>query len=196
MKKIFLSIIVFCFCVNSNAQEIAGIEVGSKSVKLTVLNKEGEKYTVLKDTSVNTDFISFDEKTKAATLQAFSGLYTFVKNTFSVSSNNIATVISSGVKAQADKAKKNDFIKSLIIDFRKNINEDKKEVEVVSVLNESVLSHYGIVADENRYNTFLIDIGSGNTKGGYFGKLFGYITCWSNYFFKPRRGEMLVENNK
>jgi hypothetical protein len=35
-------------------------------------------------------------------------------------------------------------------------------------LEEAKLSHLGIVPEARRYNTFLIDIGSGNTKGGYF----------------------------
>jgi len=39
---------------------------------------------------------------------------------------------------------------------------------VIDVLGEARLSHLGIVPDEKRYNTFLIDIGSGNAKGGYF----------------------------
>ncbi len=41
-------------------------------------------------------------------------------------------------------------------------------MEIVDVADEARLSHLGIVPDVNRYNTFLIDIGSGNTKGGYF----------------------------
>jgi len=41
-------------------------------------------------------------------------------------------------------------------------------VEVVDVMQEARLSHLGIVPDSRRYTTFLIDIGSGNTKGGYF----------------------------
>ncbi|HNF02787.1 MAG TPA: hypothetical protein PLH62_10385, partial [Ferruginibacter sp.] len=42
------------------------------------------------------------------------------------------------------------------------------KVTVVDVREEGRLSHLGIVPDSRRYNTFLIDIGSGNTKGGYF----------------------------
>jgi hypothetical protein len=38
----------------------------------------------------------------------------------------------------------------------------------VSVVDEARLSHLGIVPDAKRFTTFLIDIGSGNTKGGYF----------------------------
>jgi hypothetical protein len=38
----------------------------------------------------------------------------------------------------------------------------------IDVADEARLSHLGIVPSSRRYNTFLIDIGSGNTKGGYF----------------------------
>ena len=41
-------------------------------------------------------------------------------------------------------------------------------MSVIDVLEEARLSHLGIVPETRRYNTFLIDIGSGNTKGGYF----------------------------
>ena len=39
---------------------------------------------------------------------------------------------------------------------------------MIDVREEARLSHLGIVPDSRRYTTFLIDIGSGNTKGGYF----------------------------
>jgi hypothetical protein len=38
----------------------------------------------------------------------------------------------------------------------------------VDVEKKAKLSHLGIVPASRRYNTFLIDIGSGNTKGGFF----------------------------
>src|ERR1700733_7363434 len=60
---------------NSSIQ--AGIEVGAKGVKLSVLElgrnaKNSGAFNILKDTSVNTDFISFSPSTFQATL---NGLY-------------------------------------------------------------------------------------------------------------------------
>lgn len=152
-------------------EKIAGIEVGSKGVKLSILEKphaENAAIKIIKDTAVNTDFISFTPKAYDATLEAFTSLYLFAKNEYQITAENIATAISSGVKAQADKSNKNGYIQTLIDAFRLKISEENRQVEVITVLKEAVLSHYGIVSDENRYNTFLIDIGSGNTKGGYF----------------------------
>jgi hypothetical protein len=69
---------------------------------------------------------------------------------------------------QAEKDGKTYWINNLIDSFRLKINEPGRQVEVVDVLKEAWLSHLGIVPESRRFNTFLIDIGSGNTKGGYF----------------------------
>ena len=64
--------------------------------------------------------------------------------------------------------KKQNWIKKLIDSFQERINDQSKEVTVIDVKQEALLSHLGIVPESRRYSTFLIDIGSGNTKGGYF----------------------------
>lgn len=177
LLSLFLLFIAFAKAQNTAlaftapGEKIAGIEVGSKGVKLSILEKpanENAAAKILKDTAVNTDFISYTAQSYDATLTAFTNLYLYAKNDCKIPAANIATAISSGVKAQADKAGKNAHIQTLIDAFRIKINEENRNVEVISVLKESILSHYGIVSNENRYNTFLIDIGSGNTKGGYF----------------------------
>jgi hypothetical protein len=157
----------------NNSEIYAGIEVGSKGVKLSVVElgrnaKSSGSFNVLKDTSVNTDFISFSPATSEATLNGLSALYEMVTNTYKIPSSRIHTVISSGVKIQSEKDKKTDLVDALIKSFREKINEPDRKVEVVDVVQEARLSHLGIVPDDNRFNTFLIDIGSGNTKGGFF----------------------------
>ena len=125
-------------------------------------------FRILKDSSVNTDFISFSQSTFSATLKGLCGLYESAVNDYQVPPKRIFTVISSGVKMQAEKDSKTNWIISLIDSFKLIINEPARQVEVVDVGQEARLSHLGIVPDTRRFNTFLIDIGSGNTKGGYF----------------------------
>ena len=156
---------------NSSIQ--AGIEVGSKGVKLSVLEigknaKTSGAFNILKDTSVNTDFISFSQPTFQATLNGLYGLYTTATKEYKIPSDRIFTVVSSGVKVQAEKENKLLFVSRLIDSFKVKINDDQRKVEVVDVIQEAKLSHLGIVPESKRYTTFLIDIGSGNTKGGYF----------------------------
>jgi hypothetical protein len=150
-----------------------GIEVGSKGVKMSVIEigknaKNNGAFNIVKDTSVNTDFITFSPSTFAATLNGFSGLYYAATKDYQIPSKRIFTVISSGVKMQAEKDDKNVWIQQLIDSFRVRINEPQREVEVVDVMKEAKLSHLGIVPESRRFTTFLVDIGSGNTKGGYF----------------------------
>jgi hypothetical protein len=151
----------------------AGIEVGSKGVKLSVLEigKNAQNtgtFNVLKDSSVNTDFISFSPASFSATVKALTGLFQAASVQYKILPENIYTVVSSGVKVQAEKENKMSWVKNLSDSFRKNINEPQRTVDVIDVIDEARLSHLGIVPEAKRYSTFLIDIGSGNTKGGYF----------------------------
>ena len=151
----------------------AGIEVGSKGVKISLLEigKNAQNtgtFNLLKDSSVNTDFISFSPSSFTATLQAVTGLYNWAAGKNKIASENIYTVVSSGVKVQAEKENKLGWVKNLADSFRKKINEPGRTVDLVDVVDEARLSHIGIVPEAKRYSTFLIDIGSGNTKGGYF----------------------------
>ncbi|MEO5563857.1 MAG: hypothetical protein ABIR18_10490 [Chitinophagaceae bacterium] len=156
-----------------NSSVYAGIEVGSKGVKMSIVEigknaKSTGAFNALKDTTINTDFISFSQPTFEATLNGLSRLYNTVTNDYKIPAKDVYTVISSGVKMQAEKENKSDWINNLIDSFRLKIKDNKREVEVIDVMGEARLSHLGIVPDDKRYNTFLIDIGSGNAKGGYF----------------------------
>ena len=157
----------------NNSAIYTGIEVGSKGVKLSIveIGKDAQAqgaFNILKDTSVNTDFISFTPATFSATLDGLQGLYNTAIKKYDMPASKIYTVISSGVKIIAEKDNKTSWINKLIDSFRLKINEPQRKVEVVSVEDEARLSHLGIVPDSRRYNTFIIDIGSGNTKGGFF----------------------------
>jgi len=157
----------------NNSAVYAGIEVGSKGVKMSVIEigKNAQSrgaFNVLKDSSVNTDFISFNSPSFEATLDGMSGLYSTLIKSYRIDPKFVYTVVSSGVKQQAEKEQKTDWINNLVDSFRTKINEPDREVDVVGALDEARLSHLGIVPEARRYNTFLIDIGSGNTKGGYF----------------------------
>lgn len=156
-----------------NSAIYTGIEVGSKGVKLSIVEigkgaQEQAAFNILKDSSVNTDFISFTPATFTATLNGLEGMYNAALAKYNIPATSLYTVISSGVKTESEKLQKTAMVQLLIDSFRLRINEPARMVEVVSVEDEARLSHLGIVPDSRRYNTFLIDIGSGNTKGGFF----------------------------
>lgn len=157
----------------NNANWYAGIEVGSKGVKMTVLEmgrnaKSTGVMKLVKDTTINTDFISFSDPSFSATLNGLHALYLRATEEFRISPRKVFTVISSGVKMQAEKEKKENQISRLIDSFRVRVQDPSRQVEVVDVAQEARLSHLGIIPDSRRYTTFLLDIGSGNSKGGFF----------------------------
>src|SRR5580765_8843668 len=64
----------------NNSAVYAGIEVGSKGVKMSVIEigKNAQSrgaFNILKDSSINTDFISFTPSTFQATLGGMCSLY-------------------------------------------------------------------------------------------------------------------------
>lgn len=155
-----------------NSLVYAGIDIGSKGVKLSVLevgkNPQKNSFHVLQESSVNTDFISFSKPSFDATLNGMCQLYATATSQYQIPPDRVFTVISSGVKGQADREGKNAWVQQLIDSFRTRISDPSRNVPVIDVMQEARLSHLGIVPDARRYTTFLIDIGSGNTKGGYF----------------------------
>ena len=123
-------------------------------------------------------------------------MYEVASKDYKIPAANIFTAVSSGVNIQAEKEDKLSWIDQLISAFKYNNNEPDRKVAVIDVEEEARLSHLGIVPDSRRYNTFLIDIGSGNTKGGYFPygntkefKLFQLT--WGTKSAKMPRGKML-----
>ncbi len=151
----------------------AGIEVGSKGVKMSILQmgknaRTTSAFNYIKDTSANTDFISFNPTSTSATFKALQSFYSIAFTDYNIPANKIYTVFSSGVKVQADKEGKQNNLKQLADSFKLYTKDDNRIMPIIDPLEEAKLSHIGIVPEDRRYNTFLIDIGSGNTKGGYF----------------------------
>jgi hypothetical protein len=150
----------------------SGIELGSKGVKMNIINVETNSqkvtYTSVFDTTINTDFISFNGTNYMKTLEALASLYLKSNQEYKVYKENIFVAVSSGVKQAAYKENKFPNLESLIYSFKLAIVEPDRTVEILSVDREAILSHKGIVPSNEKMTTILIDIGSGNTKGGYY----------------------------
>ena len=131
-QSIFFLLVVFsltAFAQNDlklnfkNSIIYAGIEVGSKGVKMSVIevnrkNKKGQVYQILKDTAINSDFISFSAPTFYSTLDAMGTLFNKALTQYDISSDRIFTAVSSGVKGQADKENKTGWINNLADSFK------------------------------------------------------------------------------
>ncbi len=97
------------------------LEVGKEA-------KATGSFNILKDTTVNTDFISFTPNTFQATVDGLSNLFTVALTKYNIPSSKIFTVVSSGVKMQAEKEEKTKWINNLVDSFKLKINEPKRQV--------------------------------------------------------------------
>src|SRR5258705_4582290 len=120
----------------NNSLVYTGIEVGSKGVKLSVVEigknaQSNGAFNILKDTSVNTDFIFFSQPTFQATLNGLYGLYSTAIKQYKIPSKMVYTVVSSGVKIQAVEEAKENWIDNLNDSFKTKIKDAVRAHEVV-----------------------------------------------------------------
>lgn len=156
----------------AKSELFAGIEVGSKGVKMNIINVDANSkkilYTNVFDSTINTDFINFTGASYMKTLEGLAAMYTKSNTNYKIYKDNIFIAISSGVQQIAKKENKLSNIESLINSFKLVIGEPNREIEVLTTSREAILSHKGIIPINEKMKSILIDIGSGNTKGGYY----------------------------
>ena len=88
-----------------------------------------------------------------------------IKERYQIPGKRVYVVISSGLKQELDKYNKTNYFANVI---RPAGMDTAVKVTAITAIQESELSMLGIVPQRDRYSTNQFDIGSGNTKGGYF----------------------------
>jgi tetratricopeptide (TPR) repeat protein len=151
----------------------AGIEVGSKGVKLSVINLGSDiageyYYKIEKDTAINTEIISFTDFAIKETISAVKKLYNQSIKKYGIKNSHIFIAISSGVQSEADKKSKLPILSSLQKSIQNEIGDATRHIEVITPELEARLVHVGVIHQDGRYDGVIVDIGSGNTKGGFF----------------------------
>ena len=145
----------------------AGIEIGSKGVKVTVIEvkniKKGiyeikgfwtENVGIAKGISINGNLAQADIDKAGEVVFAN---YQKLLNEEKIEDNKIYIVASSGV----GMAKNTDVLVNKIFELT------NKKIEIISSQLESKLSFKGCIPPKSYNDALLIDIGGGNTKGGY-----------------------------
>jgi hypothetical protein len=148
----------------------AGVEIGAKGIKLSVIDVKLSKdreydYTLVLDTSINTDAASLSYQSEKETFDAVTVLYDIIKKRFQVPASRTHIVISSGLKQELDKYNKVEFFANIV---RPTTLDPKIKISYITAEQEAELSFLGIVPARNRLSANQLDVGSGNTKGGYF----------------------------
>ena len=169
MKKEICYMILFqLFAIALQGQSLyGGIEIGSKGVKMSVIDVQNVNKGIyeLKDFwTENTGIVAgisingnLFEKDIDSTSQVVLKNYKKLLVDYKVPNGNIFIVASSGV----GMAKNIDALVSKIKVFT------NKDLDVISASVEAKLLLKGCVPPKSYKNSVLLDIGGGNTKGGY-----------------------------
>ena len=168
MNKVnFLAVLFLILSINCNAQTYGGIEIGSKGVKISVIEVKNIKksvYDIKQFWTENVGIakgISIDGNLIAADIdnagQAVLRNYQKLLSEYKIEDSKIFIVASSGVGLAKNTAVLVNKIKELT----------NKNMEVISSQLESKLSFKGCIPPKYYDQALLIDIGGGNTKGGY-----------------------------
>lgn len=174
----------------------AGIEIGSKGVKMSIIrlrsDVKGEyAYTVLADTAINTEVILFTSQAINESIKAVKTLHDIAVQKQGIPTRRVFTAISSGVQSQAKKKGKLPILIDLQEGVRNELSQAERSVEVITVEEEPRLTHLGVVHPEGRYDAMIIDIGSGNTKGGYFADgTLNFISFYTDWGTKSLTNEL------
>lgn len=148
----------------------AGIEIGAKGVKMTIIEVKLSKdrqydYTLKGDTAINTDAAELSYKSEKETQDALTLLWTIIRDRYKIPGTNTHIVISSGLRQELDKYNKTDYFAAVV---RPKEMDSAVLITSITPNQEAELSILGIVPQKDRFNANQLDIGSGNTKGGYF----------------------------
>ncbi len=140
------------------------------------MGKDGENEYLLKlDTSINTNAAELSYQSEKETYDAITVFYHIAKNRFKISPNHTHIVISSGLRQELDKYNKVEYFANIV---RPKDLDSKIRISYVTADQESEFSFRGIVPSKSRLTADHLDVGGGNTKGGYFdaGKNFIPVT--------------------
>lgn len=148
----------------------AGIEIGAKGIKLSVIEVKLSKdrqydYTLVTDTSINTDAAALSYQSEKETADAIDVLWNILKTRHQIPSDKVHIVISSGLMQELDKYNKVDYFANII---RPKSLDKSIKITFITPEQEAQLSLLGIVPQKHRFSATQLDVGSGNTKGGYY----------------------------
>lgn len=163
----FLSIFFHSFGIFAQKSLYAGIEIGSKGIKFSVIDvnniKKGdyniieywtENVGIAKGISIDGNLAEEDiNKAGSVVVENFAK----IKKKYSVADENIFIVASSGVALAHNQKALSDKIKFLT----------NKELDFISAESEGKMLLKGAIPPIDYQDAIVLDIGGGNTKGGY-----------------------------
>jgi hypothetical protein len=166
---LFIFVSTSAFAQSQSHTLYGGIEIGAKGVKPIVIkfnamNEDEEKYDFVPRDTINTTLIqgvqrtnNFSQQAILETVEVVNKLYQEMQKIDKVPSENIYIVGSSALQ----KADNKNVLSQEIL------KATKKSMSFLDSKEEVFLSISNLLPKKYSNSSILIDIGSGNTKGGY-----------------------------
>lgn len=165
-----------------------GIEIGGGGVKLAIIdvrreldsirNLEFYKYDKIRDSSEKTGIVTFELDAIRKSAEVVRKFYKIAREDYKMPVERIHICVSYGVVTQAlqkdsvAEDKDSRTLGTIQMEVLAKVPEYSKakkgRINFLSERQEPYLTHVGIVRDSQRNRVALLDIGSANTKGGYF----------------------------
>ena len=180
--KIILYIVIIlvpniAICQSYENQMLAGIDVGGKSAKLTIVKQINGKFTTLLDSNIVTNVTDFTPHVIENTVIIVTALYNIAALYYNVQRNNIYIVLSSGVVNIATATKNRAIINGLEIKLEAKIPNLINKVQAISSQQESMFTFLGQIPKEAQKNVCSLNIGSSNT-------IFGNLANENNLLYR------------
>ncbi len=156
--------------VDNKEEFYAGIDVGATGIKLSVLGVKLNAKTKKLEFKVTKKFKNFNVNMGVKNISAYKegakAIRSFVIDSlasFGIPSDRVTIAISSGLvgRIQADTSVLKDEIQLAL-------GNPNQKIDVVDYIREAEMTIRGAIPQSLWYSSTVIDIGSGNTKGGYY----------------------------
>ncbi len=152
----------------------AGIDIGSTGIKLSViqvtLGTEGRYvYNTIKDSSINSNFADLNTAAFEASKNAIRQLFGIIQR-FDIEQDRIFVAFSSGVLQEVLAKRINRDSVSLVFEkvAQSAMPDFRSQIGFLTPNLEARYTNMGIVLPKSKDRSVSIDIGGGNTKGGYY----------------------------
>jgi tetratricopeptide (TPR) repeat protein len=167
--------------IEGKKETFAGIEIGSKGVKFVIVSmiinpNKRYQFKVEVDSSRNVDIINGKPENIAAAAKAVRFYYySQALGKHKLSDDKIFIVFSSGAK---DNLSKIDKFRTAYQVVKDSLNLPTRAIDSLTACQEAEYLARGIMPNAELYTSTVLDIGSGNTKGGYVAKQAPRFRCF------------------
>ena len=156
------------------SEAYAGIDIGSTGIKLSVLQvtlgTEGRYvYNIIKDSSINSNFADLNTAAFEGTKNALKELFGIMQR-YDIPQDRIFAAFSSGVLQEVLRRRLNrDSISTVFERVAQSAMPDfRSQIGFLTPNLEARYTNLGLVLPKAKERSVSIDIGGGNTKGGYY----------------------------